>query len=241
MATDGLLSHIGALSARCSSVLTPRAVVFAGHCGSEHSDLVASDGSELTLSECQVHPDAGLGNGFDIGYCPISGPGSAEPALVATSEPVVGTTVYFAGLGNVLVGERAGRVLAGRVVAVGRELAVDFDGAVLLPGDSGGGLFADCAQGPCLVGIASSSWQPRGRDAELARFVPIQRANELRHAVEQARASESSSVVGPQVATLGIEDHAGLIWPVIAAVLLACFAMGFGFWRAHGAINPKLR
>src|SRR5262245_14844703 len=105
-----VLSHVGTISERCTAVLAPPNVVFAGHCGQNHEIFVASAGSRLQLSGCRVHPDAAPGNGLDIGSCVISkeaasGPATVDvPALTAASPPAIGTRVTFAGLGNVLVG-----------------------------------------------------------------------------------------------------------------------------------------
>ena len=209
------LGRIIAFDERCTAVVLGNRAVFAAHCY-HGAPIVSLSGRPTSLTGCATHPDAAIGNGYDIGFCLVAQASFAAAEELDTSPVETGEVVILVGLGE---GERLGHtptVRWGVVSHVSREIVVHFDDGGIQPGDSGGGLFVDRVGKWKLAGIASSS-QLKDSD-EVARFVPISRLDDM------VARSETSETVDLK----GMETFQGCMVVMIAIACItirACIAI----------------
>lgn len=171
--------------------------MFAAHCNLEEPAAVhPSSQSRFDLVQCQTHPDAGLGNGKDIGFCRFAhgSPPVAFPVGLSSADISLNGSVHFAGFGaGTSVLASVPRVLVGRVVGLRREIEVEFSGEILHKGDSGGGVFTRSDSGWNLAAIASSA-SPARADGRRWRFVRIEELSQLDSAILDSAIPDSAIV-----------------------------------------------
>jgi hypothetical protein len=162
----------------CSGTLVhPRLVVYAEHCGTAISVVrfgAHADAPErvVNVERCRGFPGAKLGDGSDLAYCVL-----AEPVLDVEPERIMagcelddleeGEPVTIVGFGVDREGGAYGekRYAASRIESIGDELILESGDADTCRGDSGGPVFVDHVEPDGtvqrrLVGVTSAGSEP---------------------------------------------------------------------------------
>lgn len=170
------------------SLLHPRVVVYAGHCGNAAkfawlgSELVVDvesrppsvrateDGSatKIAVRRCEMHPDAGIGTGADLAYCELAEPVDVEivpPVSGCERDHVVeGAEVTLVGFGfDAPEAGSAGvkRMVVADIASISTEILIGTDTAGTCRGDSGGPAFMRLGEAKewRQVAVLSSGYQ----------------------------------------------------------------------------------
>ncbi|MBN1138656.1 MAG: trypsin-like serine protease [Anaerolineae bacterium] len=175
------------LESGCGATLVhPRLLVYAGHCGEEHerawlgsaldvemdpdSGIVAlrepSRYRHVDIKRCRVYPDSAIGRGNDFAYCELTEPlrdVAAIPPSVGCERASVqpGTEVTILGFGFAsLEDDTPGikRVARTEVVRMGREIVIGDMEIGTCRGDSSGPAFIDVSE----PGASEPDWRMLG-------------------------------------------------------------------------------
>jgi hypothetical protein len=164
-----------ALDHHCSGTLVhPEVVVYAAHCGTGIRNVSFGEDADqpervIETRRCEAHPEAALGNGFDVAFCLL-----AEPVVDIPSLPIAAgceLDTVRPGLNATLVGfgfereggafgiKRSASVVIGQT---GADLIVEPAAAGTCAGDSGGPLVMELpsapgAPQPRVLGISSAA------------------------------------------------------------------------------------
>lgn len=149
---------IAGLDLGCSATLVhPEVVLYAAHCGEGIRGVTFGEDLDrpervLETSRCEAHPEAALGNGFDVAFCLLAQPVDDVPPLPIAAGCELGA--IEAGMTATLVGygpdEASGRFGLKRSLdvtlgAIAQDLVATAEAGASCPGDSGGPLVLDLA------------------------------------------------------------------------------------------------
>jgi MYXO-CTERM domain-containing protein len=148
--------EVAALEGTCTGVLvSPALVVYAAHCGTAYESMtighdVTAPEREVAVHACTAHPDAALGNGFDVAFCVLDTPLRGVPIAPLLGELEdelldIGTKVTLVGFGPASNDDTFGRKRSAEatVVALGQDLLIGSNRTGTCLGDSGGPALLD--------------------------------------------------------------------------------------------------
>lgn len=224
------------LGDRCTGVLVdPRVVVYAGHCGTEFSEvrLGTQPSSRVAVRRCVAHADSFPGTPQDIALCvlsePLAVPVPRLPRGCSKDRVALGARVTVVGYGLDALGQAGKRESVAETLSLGDMATIGAPGTGICDGDSGSPALACRGAGhsDCLVlGIASATTSP-SCGARPGRFVLLE---PMRRWIE-----EQSGVQLPQAECAEPPRRRGL--RAGAALLLGL--IGAALWRRLLSKKPR--